>query len=56
VRPIEVVKWSTIQVQKSRIYLQFALQLNRRLRGEEPISGLRFNCNRHKGRCSLGYP
>ena len=33
VRPIEGVKWSTIQVQKSTIYLQFALQLNRRLRG-----------------------
>src|SRR5271166_2902040 len=33
VRPIEVVKWSTIQVQKSTIYLQSALQLNRRLRG-----------------------
>ena len=26
-------KWSTIYLQKSTIYLQFALQLNRRLRG-----------------------
>src|SRR5260370_26472992 len=35
VRPNEGVKWSTIQVQKSTIYLQFALQLNRRLRGRD---------------------
>jgi hypothetical protein len=34
-RPIEGVKWSTIQVQKSTIYLQFGLHLNRRLRGRE---------------------
>src|ERR1700730_300181 len=33
VRPIEGVKWSTIQVQESTIYPQSALQLNRRLRG-----------------------
>src|SRR5580692_6996969 len=35
VRSIEGFKWSTIQVQKSTIYLQFALQLNRRLRGRD---------------------
>ena len=33
-RPIEGVKWSTIQVQKSTIYLQFGLHLNRRPRGK----------------------
>jgi len=32
-RPNEGSKWSTIYLQKSTIYLQFALQLNRRLRG-----------------------
>ena len=32
-RPNEGSKWSTIYVQKSTLYLQFALQLNRRLRG-----------------------
>ena len=42
VRPIEGVKWSTIQVQKFTIYLQFALQLNRRLRGRDAHFWSRF--------------
>src|SRR5271166_2678224 len=41
VRPIEGVKWSTIQVQKSKIVDS---------EGEAPISGLRFTCNRHPSR------
>ena len=32
-RPNEGSKWSTVYLEKSTIYLQFALQLNRRLRG-----------------------
>jgi hypothetical protein len=42
------VKWSTIYLQESTIYLQFPLHLIVDSEREGPISGLRFNCNRQE--------
>jgi hypothetical protein len=48
----EIYSDLTAKIYDLPIYLQFALQLNRRLRGREVIFGLRFNCNRYSV-CSL---